>query len=72
MYIQQKAIVFDSAGNMQLANLGQLNLVQETGDIETVIVLIALQVINIKDQPAAGSIDSDGPGCLDSFRGGIS
>jgi hypothetical protein len=57
VYIQQEAIVFYPACNMQLANIGKLQLVQETGDIETMVVRIALEIVDIQDQAATGSID---------------
>ena len=57
MHIQQEAIVFYSASDMQFANIGQLKLVQETGDIEIMVVRIALEIVDIQDQAATGSTD---------------
>ena len=57
VYIQQNTVVFDSTGNMQLANFVRMKFAEERRDIEPMVVRIALEIVDIQDQAATGSID---------------
>ena len=55
MYVEQESVVLYSAGNVKLANVVGIKLVQKCADIEFMIVGVAFEVVDIDDQATTGS-----------------
>src|SRR3954447_18153648 len=53
MNVKEKAVVLDAAGDVQFTNLGDVQFLQKSVDVEAMVVCVAFQVVCVQDEPTA-------------------
>src|SRR5579862_1727714 len=56
VHVQQNSVVFHSAGYMQFADTVVTKLVEKRGNVESMVMRVAFEIVGIQNQPASGSI----------------